>query len=115
MIIKVWDIRNIGTNKQVGSFLGHQEAVTSLDSKGDGRYLASNSKDQLVKVWDLRKMLTNEQVESCQQLPRSVGFDFTTGEYPLYDKQKKLKDDTSVLTFKGHHVYNALIKCQFSP
>jgi len=35
--------------------------------------------------------------------------------YPLCDKQKKLRNDTSVLTFKGHHVYNTLIKCKFSP
>lgn len=35
--------------------------------------------------------------------------------YPLCDKQKKLRDDTSVFTFKGHHIYYTLIRCQFSP
>ena len=36
--------------------MGHLEGVTFLDSRGDGRYFISNSKDQSIKLWDIRKM-----------------------------------------------------------
>lgn len=35
----------------VGVFVGHTEGVTHIDSKGDGRYLISNAKDQTVGFW----------------------------------------------------------------
>lgn len=36
--------------------MGHLEGITFLDSRGDGRYLISNGKDQTIKLWDIRKM-----------------------------------------------------------
>lgn len=36
--------------------MGHLEGITFIDSKGDGRYFISNSKDQSIKLWDIRKM-----------------------------------------------------------
>lgn len=36
--------------------MGHLEGITFIDSRGDGRYLISNGKDQAIKLWDLRKM-----------------------------------------------------------
>ena len=80
--------------------------------KGDGRYIASNGKDQLLKVWDLRRMLSNENI---RDIPAGTKFDYTMEMYPLWDNQKKLREDTSLFTFRGHHIYNTLIKCQFSP
>lgn len=44
--IKVWDRRNLVNNKSViGKFVGHTEGITSIASKDDSIYLASNSKD----------------------------------------------------------------------
>lgn len=69
-MIKVWDSRLLGgDNKQVGNFFGHSEGVTHVVGKGDGRYIASNGKDQLLKVWDLRKMLSNDYIREIQIPP----------------------------------------------
>ena len=54
-LIKVWDRRALRSNRPAGCFVGHAEGVTSIASKGDGIYVASNGKDQLLKVWDIRK------------------------------------------------------------
>ena len=39
--------------------MGHLEGVTFIDSRGDGRHLISNGKDQSIKLWDIRKMSSN--------------------------------------------------------
>lgn len=44
-------------------FLGHTEGLTYIDSKGDGRYVISNGKDQTCKLWDLRKMINTDEGE----------------------------------------------------
>jgi WD repeat-containing protein 23 len=44
-LIKVWDRRALGNNREAGIFVGHFEGITHVTSKGDGNYLASNSKD----------------------------------------------------------------------
>jgi WD repeat-containing protein 23 len=44
--VKVWDRRALGSSRRpAGVFIGHQEGVTNVASKGDGLYLASNAKD----------------------------------------------------------------------
>mmetsp|Transcript_7060 Transcript_7060/g.5311 ORF Transcript_7060/g.5311 Transcript_7060/m.5311 type:complete len:177 (+) Transcript_7060:631-1161(+) len=58
--VQVWDRRALGSGTQgraMGMFLGHTEGITNVTSKGDGVYLASNGKDQLLKIWDMRKMI----------------------------------------------------------
>lgn len=40
--------------REVGVFTGHLEGITYVDSKGDGRYVLSNGKDQTMKLWDIR-------------------------------------------------------------
>ena len=57
-LIKIWDRRALGNNREAGAFIGHSEGVTHVASKGDGIYVASNAKDQLLKVWDIRKMIS---------------------------------------------------------
>jgi WD repeat-containing protein 23 len=52
--IKVWDRRSISDGRPVGVFTGHTEGITYVHSKGDGRYVLSNGKDQQMKLWDLR-------------------------------------------------------------
>ena len=59
--IKVWDRRSMGDSREAGVFMGHTEGLTYVDSKGDGRYVLSNGKDQTMKLWDLRKMMPTEK------------------------------------------------------
>lgn len=58
--IQVWDRRCFGTREQAaGILIGHLEGITYIDTRGDGRYLISNGKDQAIKLWDIRKMSSN--------------------------------------------------------
>ena len=52
--IKVWDRRSMASGREAGVFTGHLEGLTYVDSKGDGRYVLSNGKDQTMKLWDIR-------------------------------------------------------------
>jgi len=76
--VKVWDRRNFGkNNRPSGVFIGHQEGVTNVASKGDGLYLASNGKDQLLKVWDIRKMTDHNTFSTkLKPLRKANGFDY---------------------------------------
>ena len=42
--------------RPVGTFVGHTDGIVHIASKGDGRYLATNSKDQTIKLFDIRGM-----------------------------------------------------------
>jgi WD repeat-containing protein 23 len=61
--LKVWDRRSLASMRPAGMFLGHTEGLTYIDSKGDGRYVISNGKDQTCKLWDLRKMISTDEGE----------------------------------------------------
>ena len=52
--LKVWDRRSMASGREAGVFAGHMEGLTYIDSKGDGRYVLSNGKDQTMKLWDIR-------------------------------------------------------------
>jgi WD40 repeat protein len=56
-VVKLWDLRCLAACKPtpIGCFVGHTQGITSLASKGDGRHLLTNSKDQSAKVWDMRR------------------------------------------------------------
>lgn len=50
---KVWDRRTLSENceaKPVGILAGHVDGLTFVDSRGDGRHLITNSKDQSIKL-----------------------------------------------------------------
>ncbi|KAJ5124189.1 uncharacterized protein N7515_008014 [Penicillium bovifimosum] len=112
--IRVWDRRSMGDGREAGAFLGHTEGLTYVDSKGDGRYVLSNSKDQTMKLWDLRKMLTSADVDEANPLERMTGFDYRFDAYP--DRYRKdPRKDCSVVTYRGHRVLKTLIRCHFSP
>jgi len=53
MLCKVWDRRSASES---GVLVGHLSGITHVSSKGDGRYLITNSKDQSIKLWDIRRM-----------------------------------------------------------
>ncbi|KAI9645319.1 hypothetical protein NHQ30_006055 [Ciborinia camelliae] len=114
--IKVWDTRSMGDNREAGAFIGHIEGLTYLDSKGDGRYILSNGKDQSMKLWDLRMVMSSAQFSNIRATARRPASDFNYqwGEYDEDDWYQD-EDDNSLVTFRGHKVMRTLIRCHFSP
>ncbi|OQD83249.1 hypothetical protein PENANT_c017G07476 [Penicillium antarcticum] len=112
--LRVWDRRSMGDGREAGAFMGHTEGLTYVDSKGDGRYVLSNSKDQTMKLWDLRKMMTSADIEKIDPAEYTTGFDYRFEPYPE-SYRTNAKSDCSVVTFQGHHVLKTLIRCHFSP
>ncbi|KAK6820696.1 LEC14B protein [Apiospora arundinis] len=104
--------------REAGAFVGHIEGLTYIDSKGDGRYILSNGKDQSMKLWDLRKMYTSAQftdLDPTQHTRLGTGFDY---RWESYDDTTWFPhpNDNSVVTFRGgHRILRTLIRCHFSP
>ncbi|EEF37615.1 LEC14B protein, putative [Ricinus communis] len=112
-LCKVWDRRCfIARGKPAGVLVGHLEGITFLDSRGDGRYLISNGKDQTIKLWDIRKMASNA---TCNAGLRNYEWDYRWMDYPPQAKDLKHPGDQSVATYSGHSVLRTLIRCYFSP
>ncbi|KAF4124803.1 DDB1- and CUL4-associated factor 11 [Geosmithia morbida] len=113
--IKVWDRRSMGDGREAGAFVGHTEGLTYIDSKGDGRYILSNGKDQSMKLWDLRMVMSTGRFRELEptQHTRYSTFDYRTGRYDqaYWDHP----NDNSIVTFRGHEVLSTLIRCHFSP
>ncbi|CAK7274375.1 hypothetical protein SEPCBS57363_006130 [Sporothrix epigloea] len=114
--IKVWDRRSLGDGRAAGAFVGHCEGITYIDSKGDGRYILSNGKDQTMRLWDLRMAISMPDFDAKDPLQLT--------SYSLYDYRfQRYNDDlffkhphdNSVVTFRGHRVERTLIRCHFSP
>lgn len=114
--IKVWDRRSMGRNKEAGAFVGHTEGLTYIDSKGDGRYILSNGKDQCMKLWDIRMAMSTARYEELNptQHTRFSDFDYRSGYYDENEWDPH-PNDNSVVTFRGHKVLSTLIRCHFSP
>ena len=51
-LVKVWDRRELRESRPrpVGELAGHVDGVAHVTSRGDGRHVASSSKDQSIKV-----------------------------------------------------------------
>ena len=104
----------MGDSREAGVFMGHTEGLTYVDSKGDGRYVLSNGKDQTMKLWDLRKMMSTAQSAKLNPQNYTTGFDyrfmgFSDSDYTPHPH------DCSLVTFRGHSVLKTLIRCHFSP
>lgn len=115
--MKVWDRRSMGDRREAGAFVGHVEGLTYIDSKGDGRYILSNGKDQSMKLWDIRKAMSTadvERLDPTQHTRYSSGFDYRSGRYDEYWWDPH-PCDNSLVTFRGHKVLRTLIRCHFSP
>ncbi|PMD57470.1 WD40 repeat-like protein [Hyaloscypha bicolor E] len=115
--LKVWDTRSLGDSRAAGAFVGHIEGLTYIDSKGDGRYILSNGKDQSMKLWDLRMVMQSgdfERIKPQRRATREHHFDYRWG---TYDEDDWYQDphDNSLVTFRGHKVLRTLIRCHFSP
>ncbi|EEA19496.1 hypothetical protein TMatcc_009633 [Talaromyces marneffei ATCC 18224] len=111
--IRVWDRRSMNDSREAGAFVGHTEGLTYVDSKGDGRYVLSNGKDQTMKLWDLRKMITTEKFDKINIDKYTTGFDYRYT--PVSMDYKPHPHDCSVVTYRGHKVLRTLIRCHFSP
>nr|KYP72776.1 LEC14B isogeny [Cajanus cajan] len=109
---KVWDRRCfVARGQPAGILMGHLEGITFIDSRGDGRYLISNGKDQTTKLWDIRKMSSNA-------INLGLGddeWDYRWMDYPEYARNLKHPHDQSLATYKGHSVLRTLVRCYFSP
>ena len=112
-LIKVWDRRSMADNRAAGVFVGHTEGITYVDSRGDGRYVLSNGKDQTMKLWDLRKMLSPEQAAQHPWKDFSTRFDYRF--MSVAQNYRPHPHDCSLVTFRGHSVLRTLIRCHFSP
>ncbi|KAG6008412.1 hypothetical protein E4U43_000154, partial [Claviceps pusilla] len=114
--IKVWDRRSLGDGREAGAFVGHIEGITYIDSKGDGRYILSNGKDQSMKLWDIRQVMTANGFRSFRQsrYVNNSGFDYRREAYDDADWHVHPYDN-SVVTFRGHRILRTLIRCHFSP
>ncbi|KAK4227524.1 WD repeat domain-containing protein [Podospora fimiseda] len=118
--IKVWDTRSIGGSRPAGAFIGHTQGITYIDSKGDGRYILSNGKEQSMKLWDLRMAKSGTWFEetrptvATESMARRYDYDYRWQDYDdgyFY----KHPHDNSLVTFRGHKVQRTLIRCHFSP
>ncbi|CAH1170358.1 unnamed protein product [Phaedon cochleariae] len=117
--VKVWDRRTLDEKspQPVGVLAGHVDGVTFIDSKGDGRHLISNSKDQSIKLWDVRVFSGSDAAEQSFRAVTEQTWDYRWQDVPkkLFTTKAKLEGDTSVMTYKGHVVIKTLVRCRFSP
>ena len=104
----------MGDSREAGVFMGHTEGLTYVDSKGDGRYVLSNGKDQTMKLWDLRKMMPTERASEINPSKYTTDFDYRFMTF-AEDDYTAHPYDCSLVTFRGHKVLKTLIRCHFSP
>uniref|UniRef100_A0A3B4BEF9 Uncharacterized protein n=1 Tax=Periophthalmus magnuspinnatus TaxID=409849 RepID=A0A3B4BEF9_9GOBI len=114
----LWDRRTLREDRPqpVGHLAGHRDGITFIHSKGDARYLISNSKDQSIKLWDVRKFSPKEGLAASRLAVTQQNWDYRWQQVPQRAlKRHKLTGDTSVMTYRGHGVLHTLIRCRFSP
>jgi WD repeat-containing protein 23 len=118
-LCKVWDRRTLNETdpKPVGVLAGHLDGITYIDSKRDGRYFVTNSKDQSIKLWDVRVFSSQETIANTRRVVTEQNWDYRWQRVPkkLCVPRSPIEGDTSVMTYRGHSVLNTLIRCHFSP
>nr|CAD7411312.1 unnamed protein product [Timema poppensis] len=118
-LCKVWDRRTLceSNAKPVGILAGHMDGVTHIDSRGDGRHLLSNSKDQSIKLWDIRVFSGVQAQHNTKKSCADQTWDYRWQKVPkkMINPRKNLDGDTSIMTYRGHKVLQTLIRCHFSP
>lgn len=82
--IKIWDRRCLNENnpEASGMLLGHIDGITYIDSKNDGRYLLSNSKDQSLKLWDMRRFSPKETEAKVKSVLQTRSWDYRWDKVP---------------------------------
>jgi WD40 repeat protein len=102
--IKLWDIQS---GKEIRSFKGHTNEVTSVCFSPDGRYALSGSYDKTLKLWDINNGKEIRSFKGHAGPVYSVCFS-PDGRYALsgsYDNTIKLWDFNNgkeIRSFKGH-------------
>ncbi|XP_022228208.2 DDB1- and CUL4-associated factor 11 [Drosophila obscura] len=121
-LIKVFDLRTSfrsrELSKAVVSLVGHYDGVTYLDSRNDGYYVLSNSKDQSIKLWDLRQPSnTRNRSRTRHERQELSMWDYRWNRVPqsFYDPRKAMEGDSSIMTYRGHRVTKTLLRAKFSP
>ncbi|CAD5209744.1 unnamed protein product [Bursaphelenchus xylophilus] len=117
-LIKVWDRRTIDSGiraEPVGVMAGHFDGITYIDSREDGRYFLSNSKDQSIKLWDLRHTASQAAVKNTLDSVQNQQWDYRYQRVPNDMRREPMDGDCSVLTMRGHSVLHTLIRAKFSP
>ncbi|KAJ8973770.1 hypothetical protein NQ317_002973 [Molorchus minor] len=97
--------------KQVGILAGHMDGITFIDSRGDGRHLISNSKDQSIKLWDVRVFFRGAGGGEVAQGRARAGVGLQVAR--IYNSKSKLEGDTSVMTYRGHMVIKSWLGVDF--
>jgi DDB1- and CUL4-associated factor 11 len=75
-VVKVWDRRSMAGGREAGCLVGHMEGITFVSSKGDGRYVITNGKDQTLKLWDIRMMVERGEFDKIVRKDYNSGFDY---------------------------------------
>lgn len=65
---------------------GHSNGITYIDSRGDQRYLISNSKDQSIKLWDVRKCSSHRTEQIARQFVDRQDWDYRWQRMPEMSK-----------------------------
>jgi len=80
----VWDRRTLRESepKPVGVLAGHIDGITFVDSKGDGRYLITNSKDQSIKLWDMRVFANDDAIQNTRRYVTDQNWDYRWQRVP---------------------------------
>ncbi|KNC83878.1 hypothetical protein SARC_03903 [Sphaeroforma arctica JP610] len=100
-LCKVWDtrlFRSASVAKPVGVLSGHRSGLASIDSKSDGRYLVTNSKDH---------------TDSINGPGTSFDYRFG-GSFNSFMPPGDHEDDNSIMTYRGHYVSRTLCRVKFS-
>lgn len=66
----------------VGILAGHIDGIAYIDSKCDGRYLITNSKDQSIKLWDMRVFASQEGINNTRQKVQNQNWDYRWQRVP---------------------------------
>jgi WD repeat-containing protein 23 len=119
-LCKVWDRRCLSeaNPRPVGTLAGHKDGITFIDTKGDGRYLITNSKDQTIKLWDIRQFSQRDGIAATLGEVQRQPWDYRWQDVPkrvTRDALVKLPGDSSVMTYAGHLVKHTLLRARFSP
>lgn len=117
----LWDIRAMrraaasgSENKPMCTFVGHSHGLTHVDSRNDGRFFITSSKDSTIKLWDIRRPSSADQTQ--WNIRRDLDFDYRFSDRPALPVQPDDATDSSVITYKGSHtVLKTLIRARFSP
>ncbi|VDD80570.1 unnamed protein product [Mesocestoides corti] len=111
--IRMFDTRALNEGC-LACFPGHADGITYIDSKNDGRYFLSNSKDQTVRLWDIR---THSKAGSERRTHPREPWDYRIHRVPRSYRKRPPNDHQakSVLTLSGHTVRYTLIRAKFSP